>query len=95
MLSAKFGGQAMSIMVFLKVAHWSLRHELSHHEGLLFNQDRVIIPSSLGTSLLDKLHAAHRGPEDLISRLAIMRLCVYLILPQELQLPSQRLHHEY
>ena len=53
----------MSIMVFLKVAHWSLRHELSHHEGLLFNQDRVIIPSSLGTSLLDKLHAAHRGPE--------------------------------
>ena len=43
--------------------YWSLRHELTYHEGLLFKQDRIIIPSSLRTSLLHKLLAAHRGSE--------------------------------
>ena len=43
--------------------YWSLRHELTYHVGLLFKQDRIIIPSCLRTSLLHKLHAAHRGSE--------------------------------
>ena len=43
--------------------YWPLRHELTFHDGLLFKQDRVVIPSSLRTTLLRKLHAAHRGPE--------------------------------
>ena len=43
--------------------YWSIRHELTTHDGLLFKQDRVIIPSCLRESLLNKLHAAHRGSE--------------------------------
>ena len=43
--------------------YWSLRHELTYHEGLLFKQDRIIIPSSLRTNLLHKVHAAHQGSE--------------------------------
>ena len=43
--------------------YWSVRHEITVHDGLLFKQNRVIIPSSLRDSLLHKLHAAHRGPE--------------------------------
>ena len=43
--------------------YWSVRHELTTHDGLLFKQDRVIIPSCLRESLLNKLHAAHRGSE--------------------------------
>ena len=43
--------------------YWSIRHELTVHDGLLFKQDRVVIPSSLRESLLRKLHAAHRGSE--------------------------------
>ncbi|KAK3707527.1 hypothetical protein QZH41_018495 [Actinostola sp. cb2023] len=41
--------------------YWSDRHELTTHDGLLFKQDRVIIPSSLRHTMLHKLHAAHRG----------------------------------
>lgn len=33
--------------------------QLTIHEGLLFKQDRVVIPSSLRSSILHKLHAAH------------------------------------
>ena len=43
--------------------YWSFRHELTLHDGLLFKQRRVIVPSSARPSLLQKLHAAHRGPE--------------------------------
>ena len=43
--------------------YWPVRHELTAHDGLLFKQDRVIVPHSLRDSLLRKLHAAHRGSE--------------------------------
>ena len=43
--------------------YWSACHEITAHDGLLFKQDRVIIPSSLHANFLHKLHAAHRGPE--------------------------------
>ena len=43
--------------------YWSVRHELTVHDGLLFKQDGVIVPSSLRESLLRKLHAVHRGSE--------------------------------
>ena len=36
----------------------SVRHELTAHDGLLFKQDRVVIPSSLRHIMLHKLHAA-------------------------------------
>ena len=43
--------------------YWPVRDELKVHNGLLFKQDCVIIPSSLRQDILNKLHAAHRGPE--------------------------------
>ena len=42
--------------------YWAIRHELTSHDGLLFKQDRVIIPTSLCPDMLPKLHAA-RGSE--------------------------------
>jgi len=42
--------------------YWSVHHELTAHDGLLFKQDRVIIHSSLRESLLHKLHAAIGAP---------------------------------
>ena len=43
--------------------YWTYRHELTLHEGLLFKQDRVIIPSAMRPEILRRLHAAHRGLE--------------------------------
>ena len=43
--------------------YWPIRRELKSHDGLLFKQDRVIIPSTLRQTILRKIHAAHRGPE--------------------------------
>ena len=43
--------------------YWALRQELKLHKGLLFKQDRVIIPTSLRQVMLHKFHAAHRGSE--------------------------------
>lgn len=40
--------------------YWSVRHELTMQEGLLFKQNCVVIPSSR-PSILYKLHAPHRG----------------------------------
>ena len=44
-------------------SYWHVRHELTVNEGLLFKQDRVVIPTSLHPNILYKLHAAHRGAE--------------------------------
>ena len=43
--------------------YWPVRDELKVHNGLLFKQDCVIIPSSLRQDILNEVHAAHRGPE--------------------------------
>lgn len=43
--------------------YWVIRHELTAHDGLLFKQDRIIVPSSARPTILHKLHAAHRGSE--------------------------------
>ena len=43
--------------------YWPVRDELKVHNGLLFKQDRVIIPSSVCQDILNKLHATYRGPE--------------------------------
>ncbi|KAK3749289.1 hypothetical protein QZH41_007555 [Actinostola sp. cb2023] len=54
--------------------YWSVRHELTTHDGLLLKQDRVIIPSSLRHTMLHKLHAAHRGPDFTLRH---ARSCVF------------------
>ena len=52
-----------SVPVFIH-PYWSVRHELTIHDGLFFKQDRVvIIPSSLRSNILRKLYTAHRGTE--------------------------------
>ncbi|XP_044181741.1 uncharacterized protein K02A2.6-like [Acropora millepora] len=54
--------------------HWSVRHELTIHDGLLFKQDRVVIPSSLRSNIIRKLHTAHRGTEFTLRN---ARSCVF------------------
>ena len=54
--------------------YWTFRHELTLHDGLLFKQGRVIIPSSARPTILHKLHAAHRDPEFTIRH---ARSCVF------------------
>lgn len=41
--------------------YFSLRNEITEDEGLLFYNDRVIIPRSLRNELLNKLHESHFG----------------------------------
>ena len=43
--------------------YWDVRSELKSHEELFYKQDRVVIPITLHSSILHKLHAAHRGPD--------------------------------
>ena len=43
--------------------NWDVRSELKSKEGLLYKQDRVVIPTALRSSILHKLHVAHRGPD--------------------------------
>jgi len=43
--------------------YWDVRSEFKSHEGLLYKQDRVVIPTALRSSILHKLHAVHRGPD--------------------------------
>ena len=61
------GSPAINVSVpDLTKLYWPVPQELKSHDGLLFKQDRVIIPSSLNSlrqTMLSKLHAAHRGPE--------------------------------
>ena len=54
--------------------YWTFRHELTSHDGLLFKQGRVIVPSSARPTILHKLHAAHRGPEFTLRH---ARSCVF------------------
>ena len=54
--------------------YWAIRHELTAHDGLLFKQDRVIVPSSARPTILHKLHVAHRGSEFTIRH---ARNCVF------------------
>ena len=54
--------------------YWTFRHEITSHDGLLFKQGRVIVPSSARPTILHKLHAAHRGPEFTLRH---ARSCVF------------------
>ena len=47
----------------LERPYWTFHHELTSHDGLLFKQGRVIVPSSSHPTILHKLHAAHHGHE--------------------------------
>lgn len=42
-------------------AFWSVRHELNLQSGLLLYQTRIVIPSSLRSDMLKRLHSGHLG----------------------------------
>ena len=48
--------------------YWNVRHELSEAEGLLFNEQRVIIPRASRKNILLLIHESHLGVEKCKSR---------------------------
>ena len=48
--------------------YWNVRHELSEAEGLLFNEQRVIIPRASRKNILMLIHESHLGVEKCKSR---------------------------
>ena len=43
--------------------YWYYREEISEIDGILLKNDRIIIPNSLRTEMLEKIHASHMGVE--------------------------------
>ena len=43
--------------------YWPLRDELFEAEGLVFKDERVIVPSTMRQDMLNKLHESHLGME--------------------------------
>ena len=41
--------------------YWGVRGELTVNQGLLFKGERLVIPSSLRTEILEKIHEGHLG----------------------------------
>lgn len=48
--------------------HQQYHHEISQQDGLLFEGDRVIIPMSLRSSMVGRIHSAHLGVEGCLRR---------------------------
>lgn len=44
--------------------YFKYRSELSTQDGLVFRNDRIVIPSSLQRSMVDKVHTSHNGIES-------------------------------
>ena len=47
---------------------WCHREEITADNGVLFKLDHVIVPSSLRTEILRKIHKAHQGYDSSIRR---------------------------
>lgn len=43
--------------------YWNFRKELTLHNGVLFKNQRIIIPHSLRSEMLARLHSSHLGIE--------------------------------
>ena len=43
--------------------YWYYREEISEIDAILLKNDRIIIPNSLRTEMLEKIHASHMGVE--------------------------------
>ena len=41
--------------------HWSYRDELTCLDGLLFKGDKIIVPKTLQSEMLEKIHETHLG----------------------------------
>ena len=44
--------------------YWTFRDELTVQNGLLYKGAQVIVPASMCSSMLQKIHGAHLGPES-------------------------------
>ena len=49
-------------------AYWDFRDEISVYDGVLFKSHQVIVPASLRSELLQKIHKAHQGADSSIRR---------------------------
>nr|XP_054767488.1 uncharacterized protein K02A2.6-like [Lytechinus pictus] len=54
--------------------YFSIKHELTVDDGIVFKGLRCVIPSAMRAEIRDKLHAAHTGIESTLKR---ARECVY------------------
>ena len=43
---------------------WSIKDQLSFHDGIIYKGDRIVVPATLRKSLTEKLHQAHMGVES-------------------------------
>ena len=48
--------------------YWGYRDEISAYDGVLFNSQQVIVPTSLRPEMLKKIHKAHQGPYSSMRR---------------------------
>ncbi len=54
--------------------YWSFKEEFSVQDGLVFRGERVVIPTALKKTMVDKIHSAHLGVEACLRR---ARECMY------------------
>ena len=43
--------------------YWNYRDEMTVYDGLIMKNSRIVIPSSLRSDLLQRIHAGHLGQE--------------------------------
>ena len=41
--------------------YWNYREEISLHNGLLFKNQRVIVPKAIRSEILSRIHSSHQG----------------------------------
>ena len=49
-------------------AYWDFGDEISVYDGVLLKSHQVIVPGSLRSELLQKIHKAHQGADSSIRR---------------------------
>jgi hypothetical protein len=49
-------------------AYYNFRDELSVQDGLIFKGERVVVPASMRSQMLDKIHSSHIGAEGCLRR---------------------------
>ncbi|KAK7912921.1 hypothetical protein WMY93_013132 [Mugilogobius chulae] len=42
---------------------WNFRDEIAYYDGILFKSDKIIVPSALRKTMLEKIHTGHMGIE--------------------------------
>ena len=47
---------------------WSIKDQLSFHDGIIYRGDRIVVSATLRKSLTEKLHQAHMGVESTLRR---------------------------